>query len=116
MAMYKRIKIIYWFGCLLFLMVFYRWVMPNETINFIIALVNIILFIALSESFIHYRAIPYYFYKKKYIAFFWSILGCFLINSIAALLVSWTILQPHSNSQYNALFWAWENLIYGVFL
>lgn len=113
--MYKRIKIAYWVTSFLFLLVFYRWVMPNWWVNISAASINLFLFIAISESFIHYKAIPQLFYRKRYQTFLWSMLGCALINGSLTLLATWSLLQPFSQSAYGALFLAWENLVYGIY-
>ncbi len=113
--MYRTIKIAYWLVCFLFLVVFYRWALPNMWVNVPSSLVNVLLFILITETFIHYRAIPVYFKDQKYKLFAVSILICGLLNGTITLFVSWSIIQPFTNSLLTELFWNWENLVYGNF-
>ncbi len=113
--MYRTIKIAYWLSCFLFLVVFYRWVMPNLWVNVASSAVNVLFFIIITETFIHRRAIPVYFQSGKYRLFAVSILLCGIFNATLTLFVTWTIIQPFSNSRLTDLFWSWENLIYSNF-
>lgn len=113
--MYRAIKITYWLVCFLFLLVFYRWVMPNFWVNVAAAVANIGLFIGITETVIHRRAIPAYFHSARYKTFAFSLLLCWILNATITLFVTWNIIQPFSNSRLTDLFWSWENLIYGSF-
>ena len=112
--MYKLIKIIQWTITLLFLLVFYRWMIPTWWGNFLAAAANITLFIAISETFLYYAAIPS-FRDGKYAIFFTKVIFCILLNGTVTLFATWMIIQPFSNSHFQDLFWNWENLIYGNF-
>jgi len=113
--MYKLIKTIYWIVCFLFLLVFYRWGMPSWWVNFFASVANIALFIIITESFIHYRAVPIYFQVGRLKTFLGALLLCVLVNGTITLFVTWSIIQPYSRSRFLDLFLSWENLIYGNF-
>lgn len=89
--------------------------MPNWWINVCAAMVNLILFVGITETFVHRRAIPVYFRTGKYRRFAVAMLLCGSVNAALTLVATWSIVQPFSNSWLTDLFWSWENLIYGNF-
>lgn len=96
-------------------MVFYRWMIPSWWVNLFTALTNIILFIGITETFIHYLAIPKLFLRQKYYLFFGATILCLFLNGVITLILTWLIILPFSNSYFLAIFWSWENLLYGNF-
>lgn len=89
--------------------------MPSWWVNFFAAVTNILLFILITETLIHYWTVPEYFKKQRYGRFFAALVVGVLVNGTATLFATWSIIQPFSASEYHDLFWQWENLIYGVF-
>jgi len=89
--------------------------MPNLWVNLASSAINVIFFIIITETFIHRRAIPVYFRSGKYRLFAASVLLCGVLNATLTLFVTWSIIQPFSNSRLTDLFWSWENLIYSNF-
>lgn len=113
--MYKIVKAIQWAITFVFLLIFYRWMIPDLTANFLAAAANITLFIVITETFIHYRAVPFLFLRDRYKLFVAVIVLCILLNGALTLFLTWLIIQPFTNSHFQDLFWSWENLIYGNF-
>ena len=112
---YLVIKIIFWTIAFFYLLDFYKWVMPTWETTFAAAIVNITAFIGISETFIHFWAVPKYFRLAKYKTFLIGIAFCLLLNGLLTLFATWFVIQPISPESVNKMVGKWSGLIFSNF-
>ena len=112
---YIVIKAIFWTIAFLYLLDFYKWIMPTWGSTVAAAIVNITAFVAISETFIHFQAVPNYFRQAKYKTFLTAIAFCILLNGLVTLFGTWFVIQPISPDSVNKMVGKWSGLVFSNF-
>jgi two-component system, LytTR family, sensor kinase len=112
---YIVVKVIFWTIAFLYLLDFYKWIMPTWASTIGASIVNIVAFVVISEMFIHFWAVPKYFRQAKYGIFLVAVAFCILINGIATILGTWFVIQPISPGSVNYMVGKWHGLIFSNF-
>lgn len=110
--MYRVVKIFFWAIAFVYLLNYYKWVMPSAWTNFLASLFFVAAFILISETVIHFWAIPRFFRRARYGSFLAIVVLSVAATGAVSLLAAWFLIQPATPSSIHYMTNKWHDLIF----
>lgn len=113
--MYRIVKIVSWAIAFLYLLNYYKWVMPTFATNALASLINIAAFILICETALHFWTLPAFFRLGKYKLFLAATVASVAATGAISIFAAWFLIQPVTPSSVHYMVWKWDSVIYGNF-